>query len=151
MPEGSQTFWERKRLEEFNEKEWESLCDGCARCCLVKLEDADSGEIHYTNVACKLLDTESCRCRDYEHRKQMVPTCFVLTTSNIGDHHYLPPTCAYRRLYEGKNLPNWHPLITGKKESVHSAGISVQGKVLSEEYVHTDELEEHIVAWPTKE
>ena len=142
-------FWQAKRLDEMSQQEWESLCDGCARCCLVKLEDADTGEIHYTNVACKLLDTTTCRCTDYPGRKQRVSACFVLTAATIGDYPYLPETCAYRRLAEGKDLPDWHPLITGDAESVRLAGISVRDKVISEEYVHQDELEQHIVDWPS--
>jgi uncharacterized cysteine cluster protein YcgN (CxxCxxCC family) len=143
-------FWEVKSLDALSSEEWESLCDGCGRCCLVKLEDADSGEIYYTNVACKLLDTETCRCTDYQNRKQVVPTCFVLTAATITDYPYLPETCAYRRLYEGKGLPGWHPLVSGNRDSVHQAGISVVGKVVSEQYVHLDQLEEHIVDWPSQ-
>ena len=143
------SFWQRRGLNQLSHGEWESLCDGCARCCLVKLQDEDSGEIHYTNVACKLLDTDTCRCTDYQHRKEIVAECFVLSAESIGDYPYLPPTCAYRRLYEGKALPEWHPLVSGDTRSVYEAGISVCGRVLSEEYVHPDEMEEHIVSWPS--
>lgn len=143
-------FWKAKSLDALSEVEWEALCDGCARCCLVKLEDADSGEIHYTNVACKLLDTDTCRCTDYPNRKKLVPTCFVLTAATIADYPYLPETCAYRRLSEGRELPEWHPLVTGSPDSVNRAGISVLGKVVSEEYVHPDQLEDHIVDWPSQ-
>ena len=143
-------FWKTKSLDALSPDEWESLCDGCARCCLVKLEDADTGEIHYTNVACKLLDTDTCRCTDYPNRKKRVPTCFVLTAATISDYPYLPDTCAYRLLFEGNDLPEWHPLVSGDPDSVHQAGVSVAGKVVSEEYVHADQLEEHIIDWPSQ-
>lgn len=134
-----------------NPEEWESLCDGCGRCCLVKLEDSDSGKISYTNISCKLLDTDACRCTDYQHRQKRVAACFVLSADSLQDYSYLPPTCAYRLLSEDKPLPDWHPLITGNPESVHQAGISVRGKVVSEEYVHESELEGRIVAWPMED
>lgn len=145
------SYWQTRQLSELTHAEWESLCDGCARCCLMKLEDADTGEVHYTNVACKLLDTESCRCSDYANRKERVPECFVLSADNIGDYPYLPETCAYRRLHEGKELPPWHPLVSGGSDTVRQAGISVCGKVVSELYVHADELQDHIATWPTDE
>lgn len=143
-----EAFWKIKSLDEMNPDEWESLCDGCGRCCLVKLEDSDSGKISYTNVACTLLDIDSCRCTDYTHRKQRVAACFVLDAKSLGDYSYLPPTCAYRLLSEGKSLPQWHPLITGSADSVHRAGISVRAKVISEDFVHESELEDRIVTWP---
>jgi len=141
-------FWETKSLHDLNATEWESLCDGCGRCCLVKLEDSDTGEVFYTNVACKLLDSETCRCRDYNHRRQRVPTCFVLDAESIKNYSYLSPTCAYRLLAEGSPLPDWHPLVSGQPESVHTAGISVCGRVTSEDAVPEAELEDHIVSWP---
>lgn len=143
-------FWKVKSLDALSTEEWESLCDGCGRCCLVKLEDSDSGEVHYTNVSCRLLDTDTCRCKDYPNRKQLVPECFVLSAATLADYPYLPETCAYRLLYEGKDLPRWHPLVSGSHDSVHEAGISVVGKAISEEYVHPDQLEEHIVDWPSQ-
>ena len=130
-----------------NREEWESLCDGCAKCCLIKLEDEDSGEIYYTKVACRLLDQKSCRCTDYLNRNQRVPTCLWLTPQHLDELKWLPSTCTYRLLHEGKGLPDWHPLISGTQDSVHKAGISVKGRVLSEEYVHPDGFEEHIVHW----
>ncbi len=145
------SFWQLKSLEEMNPEEWESLCDGCGRCCLVKLEDSDSGEVSYTNISCKLLDTDACRCTDYQHRQQRVAACFVLSADSLQDYSYLPPTCAYRLLSEDKPLPDWHPLITGNPESVHQAGFSVRGKVVSEDYVHESELEGRIVAWPMED
>ncbi|VAX05806.1 UPF0260 protein YcgN [hydrothermal vent metagenome] len=129
------------------ETEWESLCDGCARCCLNKLEDEDSGEIHYTNVACHLLDLESCRCKDYPHRLQQVPSCIKVETNTPAQIRELPPTCAYRLLAEGQGLQDWHPLITGKQISVQEVGISVHGRVVSEEYIHPEQLPEHIITW----
>jgi len=141
-------FWQHKDLQELSRDEWESLCDGCGRCCLVKLEDSDTGKVHYTNITCRLLDTKSCRCTDYVHRKEKVAACFVLTPETIKDYPYLPPTCAYRRLDEGKALPAWHPLITGDGDSVISSGISVIGKTISEQYVHADDCRDYIVNWP---
>ncbi|MGV6807217.1 MAG: YcgN family cysteine cluster protein [bacterium] len=140
-------FWECKTLSDMNREEWESLCDGCAKCCLVKLEDEDSGEIHYTKVVCKLLDQENCRCTNYAERNKLVPECLWLTPAHLDELEWLPTTCAYRLLHEGKPLPDWHPLISGNPDSVHEAGISVRGRVLSEEFVHPDGLEEHIVRW----
>ena len=140
-------FWESKSLAELNASEWEALCDGCGKCCLAKIEDADDGEISFTRVACRLLDTEQCRCQDYENRIEKVPDCLHLSADNIADIPWLPSTCAYRLLYEGKPLYEWHPLISGSSETVHSAGISVRGRVISEQFVHPDGLEDHIVHW----
>lgn len=139
-------FWERKTLEEMTAQEWESLCDGCARCCLFKLEDEDSGEVFYTNVACRLLDHGQCRCTAYERRCQLVPDC-VQVTPEVARETWLPDTCAYRLLAEGKPLPEWHPLRSGTPQSVWDAGICVAGMAVSEEYVHPDELEEHLIHW----
>ncbi len=143
-------FWESKSLIDMDAAEWESLCDGCGRCCLMKLEDSDTGEVFYTNVTCKLLDTDTCRCGDYTNRKQRVPACFVLDADSLSDLSYLPPTCAYRLLSTGKPLPDWHPLITGTPDSGHQAGISVRGKVVSERYVDESELQDRIVSWPVE-
>lgn len=139
-------FWETKRLEEMNAQEWESLCDGCARCCLEKLEDADTGVVSYTNVACALLDVEACRCSNYTQRKKFMPDCERLTIRNIKFLHWMPSTCAYKLLADGKPLPEWHPLVTGDPQSVHKAGISVRGRAVPGD--QAGDLEDHIVTWP---
>lgn len=140
-------FWERKRLDEMTPAEWESLCDGCGRCCLVKLEDDADDRVYFTNVACRLLDCDSCRCRDYTHRMAKVPDCIQLTPETVPEIAWLPDTCAYRLVHEGKKLYSWHPLISGDINSVHSAGISVRGEVISEVEVREEDLEDHIIHW----
>jgi len=126
-------FWEAKRLEQMTVPEWESLCDGCGLCCLIRFEDEDTGQIIPTRVACRLLDAELCRCADYPGRKVLVPDCVKLTPYNIDDLPWMPGSCAYRRLHEGRSLPSWHPLITGDPESVHAAQVSVRGQTISED------------------
>ncbi len=144
-----QSFWRVKSLTEMSLEEWDQLCDGCAKCCLQKLEDEDTGEVSYTNVACGLLDTETCYCRDYVQRTFLVPDCVELTPMGLLTIHWLPPSCAYRLLHEGKDLLPWHPLISGDPESVHAAGISVRGRSVSER--EAGALEDHIVAWPVED
>lgn len=126
--------------------EWESLCDGCARCCLYKLQDEDTGEYFYTNVVCRLLNLETCRCTAYTERTILMPTCLALTPELVRSLDWLPTSCAYRLLAEGNPLPEWHPLVSGNAGTVHAAGISVMGKTLSEEDVDMDNLEEYIVS-----
>jgi uncharacterized cysteine cluster protein YcgN (CxxCxxCC family) len=144
-------FWRRKALTEMTDAEWESLCDGCGKCCLVKLEDEDSSEIYFTNVGCRLLDGTTCRCHDYAGRTAAVDDCVRLTPENAGTLNWLPPSCAYRLLAEGRDLYWWHPLVSGDPETVHAAGISVRDRVVaSEDAVAEADLEDHIVTWPVK-
>ena len=141
-------FWREKSQSEMSRDEWESLCDGCGRCCLLKLEDDETGEVAYTDVACRLLDLGRCRCTRYGARRQLVPDCVVLGPDRLGDLAWMPSTCAYRLLWEGEDLPWWHPLVSGDRRTVHQAGISVRHRVLSEAEVAPDDLEERIVTWP---
>ena len=145
-------FWQRKSLEEMTNSEWESLCDGCGRCCLVKLEDADdASRTYFTDVGCRLLDGDTCRCQDYPHRTKKVPDCVRLTPRNVRKIVWLPPTCGYRLVAEGKDLYWWHPLVSGDPETVHQAGISVRGRVEDlEDDVPADALERRIVDWPLR-
>ena len=126
-------FWQTKTLEQMTAHEWESLCDGCGLCCLIRFEDEVTGEVIPTRVACKLLDQHLCQCKDYVNRKAHVPDCIKLTPWNIDALAWMPPSCAYRRLHEGRDLPHWHPLITGDPESVHKAGVSIRDQTISEE------------------
>lgn len=141
-------FWQEKTLEEMTDAEWESLCDGCGRCCLNKLEDWDTGAIAWTNVACRLLDHDSCRCSDYPGRSKIVPDCIRLTPEEVRTLSWMPPTCGYRLIAEGQDLPWWHPLVSQDPATVHEAGISVRGRVVSEDGMEPEELEFHLVRWP---
>jgi uncharacterized cysteine cluster protein YcgN (CxxCxxCC family) len=129
----SRPFWETKSLEEMTPREWESLCDGCGLCCLIRFEDEDTGEIIPTRVHCKLFDSESCACSNYADRKRHVPDCIKLTPQNVDTLKWMPLSCAYRRVNEGRGLADWHPLISGDPESVHRAGVSIRGETVSEE------------------
>jgi uncharacterized cysteine cluster protein YcgN (CxxCxxCC family) len=141
-------FWRRLTLEEMSDRQWESLCDGCGRCCLNKLQYIDTGEIAWTEVACRLLDDGTCRCTDYPNRQKKVPDCEKLTPESIRRIGWLPPTCAYGLVAAGRDLYWWHPLVSGDPETVHIAGISVRGRTISEAGIASDDLEDHIVEWP---
>ncbi|MDH5444991.1 MAG: YcgN family cysteine cluster protein [Gammaproteobacteria bacterium] len=138
-------FWQHKLLSEMNKEEWESLCDGCGYCCLMKLQDDESDRIYTTNVACRLLDLENCRCMDYPNRQKEVEACLVLTVDKPELFCLLPETCAYRTLYEKRTLPDWHPLLTGQRVSTSQAGVSVCDYAVSEESIHPEQLEDHII------
>ncbi len=145
----NEPFWRTKKLSQMTPAEFESVCDGCARCCLVKLEDEDTREIHYTDVGCKLLDTKSCRCSDYGRRMRRVPDCLKITPRTAKSYRWLPPSCGYRLLSEGRDLYWWHPLVSGDPGTVHAAGISVRGRVAGpEQDFSDDELAHHLVMWP---
>ena len=137
-------FWESKPLQELTREEWESLCDHCAKCCLHKIEDIDSREIYFTNVCCRYLDDE-CNCTRYTDRSKIVPDCVTLTPSDLQNPYWLPDTCAYRLIAEGKPLPDWHPLISGNPDSVTQAGQRIAGRVVSE--LEADDLEQHLITW----
>ncbi|MGB3622791.1 YcgN family cysteine cluster protein [Ketobacter sp. MCCC 1A13808] len=143
----TERFWENKSLEQMTDSEWESLCDGCALCCLQKLEDADSGRIYYTDLACHLLNIDKCSCKNYKNRLKLVPDCLKITLDAIDEFHWLPNSCAYRRLAEGRSLADWHPLISGRRESVHEAGISARGRAIPDSLVQQQDWEDHIVHW----
>ena len=139
-------FWKRKSLAEMNSTEWESLCDGCGLCCMHKVEEEDTGELFYTNLACKLLDLDSCRCTDYPNRVKKVADCLVITPDATDAFEWLPASCAYRLIARGEDLFDWHPLVSGDPSSVHEAGISVRGKVVSE-----NDTDEWTVLWTVHE
>ena len=149
MKKPNEPFWETKSLSEMTLAEWESLCDGCAKCCLQKLQDDDTEEVFYTDLACRYLDQQTCHCTEYQKRNTLVPNCVWLKPEDVENFHWLPKTCAYRRLYEGKGLAEWHPLISGTTETVHSEGISVRGKVISEACVKERDWQYHIIVMDT--
>jgi uncharacterized cysteine cluster protein YcgN (CxxCxxCC family) len=140
-------FWRTLPLDQLNSEEWEALCDGCAQCCALKLEDEDDGSIGYTGVTCRLLDLDTCRCTAYAQRHIRVPDCIEFGAQTVATLAWLPPTCAYRLRSEGRQLEWWHYLNSGDRNSVHSAGVSMRGRAISEEYVHASELEAHVLQW----
>lgn len=146
-PADDAPFWKTVPLERMSAVQWESLCDGCGKCCLIKLIDDVTDELHYTDVACTLLDCESCRCGDYPNRKEKVPDCVILTPQVLDDLIWMPSTCAYRLVKEGKDLPAWHYLVCGDREMVHELGISVRGRAVPEKDVPDEKLPDHIVEW----
>ncbi len=148
MKPNQRPFWETTALADMSGEQWEALCDGCARCCLHKLQDRETGQIYVTMVACRLLDRQTCRCRDYRRRTEKVIECLVLSAATVQAADWLPDTCAYRRLLAGQPLAWWHPLVSGDRETVHRAGVSVRGLALSEEDVHPEDWPRLILdAW----
>ena len=144
----TQPFWKTKTLSQLSKPEWESLCDGCGKCCLIQLEDEDSGLRLHTDVTCRLFNPDTCRCGDYTNRKQRVPDCVILTPKNVTELEWMPQTCAYRLIGEGKDLYAWHPLVSGDPMSVHKAGMSIRNQVVSEDDVNPEDWEDRIVEWP---
>tara|TARA_Y100001970_G_scaffold258972_1_gene339460 strand:- start:615 stop:1055 length:441 start_codon:yes stop_codon:yes gene_type:complete len=140
-------FWIEKAMTAMSEREWESLCDGCGRCCLLKLEEIDAEKVHYTAAVCRYLDQKTCKCSQYKQRNKLVPTCVKFSSKDIESLKWMPFTCAYRKVAEGRDLDWWHHLVSGSKNTVHEAGISVRGKCVSELFVHPDDLDEKIIQW----
>lgn len=141
----AQPFWETTSLKDMTRKQWESLCDGCALCCLHKLEDEDTEEVYYTDVHCRYMDTANCNCTVYLERQEKVPNCVWLTPDQASEFHWLPDSCAYRVLAEGRKLADWHPLISGDLNSVHEAGVSIKGKGVADDQVAEEDWEDHII------
>ena len=161
----STPFWQSKTLAQMNSDEWEAICDGCGKCCLHKFIDDDNAEeavptdvmregehIHYTNIVCGLLNTKTCTCTRYAERTKLVPDCVKLTKDNLDDIFFMPPSCSYRRLHEGRGLPSWHPLLNkGKKSAMHQAGMSVRGKTVYDHDVDLNNFEDYIAIWPLED
>ena len=143
----SRDFWKTTPLSEMSATEWESLCDGCGKCCVIKLEDVDDGTIFYTDIGCKQLDQKNCQCKDYANRKTIVPDCVILSLDNLETLSWMPKTCAYRLLHEGKELPEWHPLVTNDPSSTHIAGQSVMHKIFTEGDIVETDYPDHIKDW----
>jgi uncharacterized cysteine cluster protein YcgN (CxxCxxCC family) len=144
-------FWKRKTLEEMNVAEWESLCDGCGKCCTFTLEDEDTGDLYRTSVACQLFDDGACGCRDYSNRFATVPECLKVTPQNIAEMDFFPHTCAYVLVYEGKDLPEWHHLVCGDREEIHRRGLSVRNKTLSEKALGGADMDDFVIEWPEEQ
>ena len=147
----TQPFWERKTLNEMTSEEWESLCDGCGKCCVLKLEDIDTGAVYYSDVSCKLLCTKTAQCTDYQNRKQIVPDCVILTPDNLEDIDWMPQSCAYRRINEGRGLADWHPLIAGSQDKMASLGHLVAGHVISETEIDGADMPDHLYDWDSQD
>ncbi len=143
-------FWDEKSLTEISREEWESLCDHCGKCCLLKLEDENDSSVYYTHIICNLFDVKVGGCTDYWNREVLVPTCLRLTQDNLEQIEWMPPSCAYRRIMEGRGLAKWHHLVSGDKNTIHETGNSVLGRVIFEKDVDEETLEEHIVTWPLR-
>ena len=140
-------FWQQKTFAEMDQSEWESLCDGCARCCMIKLQDDETEEVFYTSIVCDLLDQDICQCTRYPERHALVENCVQLSAEKVAEFGWLPTTCGYRTLAEGRDLQWWHPLVSGGPDTVHEAGISVRGKVIAESQVHEDDQQDMIIHW----
>ena len=145
-----QPWWKQIPLAEMNETQWESLCDHCAKCCLIKLEDEEDSTVYYTDLACELLDGQTCQCTNYAQREVLVPDCLHLTPDNLEQLYWMPPSCAYRLLHEGKNLPSWHHLVSGDKDSIHRMKQSVHWRFTYVNKVGEEDWEERVVTWPLK-
>lgn len=141
-------FWKTKSLEEMSRAEWESLCDGCGKCCVLRMEDEDTGATYVTDIHCRLFDTQTCLCSNYVNRKQFVPDCVKLTAKNIAKLKWIPQTCAYRLLANGEDLYDWHHLISGSRDTIHEAGMSVRGATICEDDVNEVDHPKRIVIWP---
>lgn len=148
MKDQSKAFWKTKTMSELSTSEWESLCDGCGKCCCIRLEDEDTGAIYITDVVCKLFDAGTCQCTDYPNRSKKVPDCVTLTPDNVDQLKWMPQTCAYRLVAEGTDLPDYHHLVSGSREDIHTAGMSVQNAVISELAVDEEDQPHRIVIWP---
>ena len=148
MSKPKKPFWKSTPLTEMSKEQWESLCDGCGKCCCIRLEDEDNGAIYITDVVCKLFDSQSCQCTDYKNRSIKVPDCVTLTPDNVDKLNWMPQTCAYRLIANGEDLPPWHHLVSGSKETIHDAGMSVQNAVISELAVDEEDHPHRIVIWP---